>query len=65
MTVPIHSFRDLSFRDLRLSTLSLILLLVAFAGISGCADDNSSGGMTSPPDWVVFPPAAVTRRPPH
>ena len=55
MTVPFHSFRDLSFRDLRLSTLSLILLLVAFAGISGCADDNSSGGMTSPPDWVVVP----------
>ena len=49
MTVPIHSFRDL-----RHSTLSLILL-VAFAGIAGCADDNSSGGMSSPPDWVVVP----------
>ncbi|MBW6505079.1 hypothetical protein K0B90_12540 [bacterium] len=49
MTVPIHSFRGL-----RHSTLSLILL-VAFAGITGCGDDNSSGGMSSPPDWVVLP----------
>ena len=49
MTVPIHSFRNL-----RHSTLSLILL-VAFAGIAGCANDNSSGGMSSPPDWVVVP----------
>ena len=49
MTVPIHSFRDL-----RHSTLSLILL-VAFAGIAGCANDKSSGGMSSPPDWVVAP----------
>ena len=49
MTVPIHSFRDL-----RHSTLSLILL-VAFAGIAGCANDNSPDGMVSPPDWVVAP----------
>jgi len=49
MTVPIHSFRDL-----RHSTLSLILL-AAFAGIAGCANDHSSGGLTSPPDWVVVP----------
>jgi predicted CxxxxCH...CXXCH cytochrome family protein len=49
MTVPIHSFRDL-----RHSTLSLILL-VAFAGIAGCAADNSPGGGSSPPDWVVVP----------
>ena len=52
MAVPIRSFR--SFRGLRHSTLSLILL-VAFAGIAGCANDNSSGGMSSPPDWVVVP----------
>ncbi|HEX9191823.1 MAG TPA: hypothetical protein VF847_06975, partial [Candidatus Deferrimicrobiaceae bacterium] len=49
MTVPIPSFRDL-----RLSTMSLILL-AAFAGISGCANDDSSGGMVSPPGWVVVP----------
>ena len=49
MTVPIHSFRDL-----RHCTLSLILL-VAFSGIAGCANDTSSGGMSSPPDWVVVP----------
>jgi hypothetical protein len=49
MTVPIHSFRDL-----RHSTLSLILL-VAFAGIAGCGNDDSSGGLSSPPDWVVVP----------
>ena len=49
MTVPMHSFRHLLH-----STLSLILL-VAFAGIAGCANDNSSGGMSSPPDWVVVP----------
>ncbi len=49
MTFPMHSFRDL-----RHSPLSLILL-VAFAGIAGCANDHSSGGMSSPPDWVVVP----------
>jgi predicted CxxxxCH...CXXCH cytochrome family protein len=49
MTVPIRSFRDL-----RQSTLSL-MLLVAFAGIAGCANDHSPGGMISPPDWVVLP----------
>ena len=49
MAVPIHSFRDL-----RHSTLSLILL-IAFAGIAGCANDNSSGGMSSPPGWVAVP----------
>ena len=43
-----------SFRDLRHSTLSMILL-VAFVGITGCANDNSSDGMSSPPDWVVVP----------
>jgi predicted CxxxxCH...CXXCH cytochrome family protein len=41
-----------SIRDLRHSTVSLVLL-VAFAGIVGCGDDKSSGGMSSPPDWVV------------
>jgi predicted CxxxxCH...CXXCH cytochrome family protein len=49
MTFPIHSFRDL-----RHSTLSLILL-VAFAGITGCGADKSPGGGSSPPDWVVVP----------
>ena len=49
MTFPIHSFRDL-----RHPTLSLILL-VAFAGIAGCGNDDSSGGMSSPPNWVVVP----------
>ncbi len=49
MTVPIHPFRDL-----RKSILSLILL-VAIAGISGCASHESSGGMSSPPDWMVVP----------
>jgi len=49
MRVPIDTFRDL-----RLSTLSLILL-VAFAGIAGCGSDKSPGGMSSPPDWVVVP----------
>ena len=49
MTLPIHSFRDL-----RHSTLSLILL-VAFAGISGCGNDNSPDVMVSPPGWVVAP----------
>ena len=49
MTVPIHFFRDL-----RLSTLSLILL-VAFAGIAGCANDDSPDVMVSPPGWVVAP----------
>jgi len=49
MTVPLYSIRDL-----RHSTLSLILL-VAFAGIAGCGTDSSTGGMTSPPDWVVVP----------
>ncbi|MGA6994272.1 MAG: CxxxxCH/CxxCH domain-containing protein [Candidatus Deferrimicrobiaceae bacterium] len=49
MTVPIHSFRDL-----RHSAMSLILL-AAFAGIAGCGTDNSSTGMISPPDWVVLP----------
>jgi len=48
-TTPIHSFRDL-----RLSTLSLILLF-AFAGISGCANDDSPDVMVSPPGWVVAP----------
>jgi len=43
-----------SFPDLRRSTLSLILL-AAFAGIAGCGNDDSSGGMSSPPDWVVVP----------
>jgi predicted CxxxxCH...CXXCH cytochrome family protein len=32
-----------------------LILLVAFAGIAGCGDDQSSGGMSSPPDWVVVP----------
>jgi predicted CxxxxCH...CXXCH cytochrome family protein len=49
MTVPIHSFRDY-----RRSLLSLILL-VAFAGIAGCTNDKSSGGVSSPADWVVVP----------
>jgi predicted CxxxxCH...CXXCH cytochrome family protein len=49
MTFPMHSFRDI-----RHSTLSLILL-VAFAGIAGCGSDNSTGGLSSPPDWVVVP----------
>ena len=49
MKLPIHFFRDL-----RLSTLSLILL-VAFAGISGCANDDSPNVMVSPPGWVVAP----------
>ena len=49
MMFPTHSFRDL-----RHSTLSMILL-VAFVGITGCANDNSSDGMSSPPDWVVVP----------
>ena len=49
MTVPTRFFRDF-----RLSTLSLILL-VAFAGISGCANDDSPNVMVSPPGWVVAP----------
>lgn len=49
MTFPVHSFRDL-----RHSSLSLILL-VAFAAISGCASDNSSGSLSSPSDWVILP----------
>ena len=49
MTFPIHSFRDL-----RRSTLSLILL-AAFAGIAGCGSDNSPDSMVSPPGWVVVP----------
>ncbi len=49
MTVPIHFFRDL-----RLSTLSLILL-VAFAGIAGCGSDDSPDVMVSPPGWVAVP----------
>ncbi|HSM00771.1 MAG TPA: hypothetical protein VK944_11680, partial [Candidatus Limnocylindria bacterium] len=49
MTFPMHSFRDI-----RHSTLSLILL-VAFAAFSGCGNDNSSDGSSSPPDWVVVP----------
>lgn len=49
MTVRIHSFRNL-----RHSKLSLILL-VAFAAFFGCGGDNSSGGSSSPPDWVVLP----------
>ncbi len=49
MTFPMNPFRDL-----RHSMLSLILL-VSFAGIAGCANDHSSGGMSSPPDWVVVP----------
>jgi predicted CxxxxCH...CXXCH cytochrome family protein len=43
-----------SFRELRHSTLSLILL-VAFAGISGCANDDSPHVMVSPPGWVLVP----------
>lgn len=59
MTFPMHSFRDL-----RHSTLSLILL-VAFSGIAGCATDKSPGGGSdaivnhvtpSPvPGWVAVP----------
>lgn len=49
MTFPFHSFRDL-----RHSTLSLILL-IAFAGIAGCGNDNSPDSMVSPPGWVVVP----------
>lgn len=49
MRVPIHSSRDL-----RHSTLSLILL-VAFAGIAGCANHKSTSGTGDPPDWVVVP----------
>ena len=49
MTFPMHSFRDL-----RHFTLSLILL-VAFAAISGCGNNHSSSGPSSPPDWVVLP----------
>ena len=49
MTFPIHSFRDL-----RRSTLSLILL-AAFAGIAGCGSDTSPDTMVSPPGWVVVP----------
>ena len=41
-----------SSRDLRHSTLSLVLL-VAFAGIAGCGSDNSPDTMVSPPGWVV------------
>ncbi|MBE0569583.1 MAG: CxxxxCH/CxxCH domain-containing protein, partial [Deltaproteobacteria bacterium] len=48
------TFPRRSFPDLRRSTLSLILL-AAFAGIAGCGNDDSSGGMSSPPDWVVVP----------
>jgi predicted CxxxxCH...CXXCH cytochrome family protein len=49
MAFPVHSFREL-----RRSALSLALL-VAFAGIAGCGSDKSSGGMVSPPGWVVLP----------
>ena len=49
MTFSMHSFRGL-----RHSALSLILL-VSFAGITGCATDNSTGSGSSPPDWVVVP----------
>ena len=49
MTFPMHSFWDL-----RHSALSLILL-VAFAGIAGCGNDNSPDVMVSPPGWVVVP----------
>ena len=49
MTFPIHSIRDL-----RRSTLSLILL-AAFAGIAGCGSDTSPDTMVSPPGWVVVP----------
>jgi predicted CxxxxCH...CXXCH cytochrome family protein len=49
MTFPMHPFREL-----RHSALSLVLL-VAFAGMAGCGSDNSSGGMVSPPGWVVVP----------
>jgi len=49
MMFPTHAFRGL-----RHSALSMILL-VAFVGITGCGNDNSSGGTSSPPDWVVIP----------
>jgi predicted CxxxxCH...CXXCH cytochrome family protein len=49
MTFPVHSFREL-----RRSALSLVLL-IALAGIAGCGSDSSSGGMVSPPGWVVVP----------
>jgi predicted CxxxxCH...CXXCH cytochrome family protein len=49
MTFPMHPFREL-----RHSALPLVLL-IALAGIAGCGSDNSSGGMVSPPDWVVVP----------
>jgi predicted CxxxxCH...CXXCH cytochrome family protein len=49
MTFSMHSIRDL-----RHSTLSLILL-VAFAGVAGCGTDNSPDVMVSPPGWVVVP----------
>ncbi|MCP2500097.1 MAG: CxxxxCH/CxxCH domain-containing protein [Deltaproteobacteria bacterium] len=49
MTFPMHFLRDLWH-----STLSLILL-VAFAGIAGCGNDNSPDSMISPPGWVAVP----------
>jgi len=49
MTFPVHSFREL-----RHSALSLVLL-IALAGIAGCGSDKSSGGMVSPPGWVLVP----------
>jgi predicted CxxxxCH...CXXCH cytochrome family protein len=47
-------FRKHSLRYLRRSTLTL-LLVVAAMGITGCANDNSSGGSSSPADWIVLP----------
>lgn len=43
-----------SFRDLRRSTLRLVLVL-AFAGIAGCGSNESSDVMVSPAGWVELP----------
>jgi predicted CxxxxCH...CXXCH cytochrome family protein len=43
-----------SFRDRRPPTVSLILL-IAFAAITGCGNDNSSGGTSGAADWLVVP----------
>jgi len=59
MTFPLHSFRDL-----RHSTLSMILL-IAFAGIAGCGNDNSPTAWSARRVGWWFPPAASTRSPPR
>lgn len=42
-------------RCIRHSTLSLLILLVAFSFIAGCGNDHSNDVMVSPPDWVLIP----------